>query len=74
MLELIRTNDIVLISRVEALLDDVGIGYFLADTYMSILEGSLGVIPRRILVLAEDIESARRHMINLGLASELPPS
>jgi hypothetical protein len=74
MLELIRTNDIVLISRIEALLDEVGIGYFLADGYMSILEGSLGVIPRRILVLADDLAAARQHITDIGLADELPPS
>jgi hypothetical protein len=73
LLELVRTNDAVLISRIEALLDDCGIGYFVADTHMSILDGSIGVFPRRILVLAEDLAAARRHMADIGLAAELPP-
>jgi glutathione S-transferase len=73
LLELIRTNDIVLISRIEALLADCGIGYFIADTHMSILDGSIGAFPRRILVLAEDLPAARRHMADIGLAGELPP-
>jgi Putative prokaryotic signal transducing protein len=71
-LELIRTNDIVLISRIEALLTETGIDYFVADAYMSVLEGSLGVIPRRILVIADDLAAARRHVADLGLAAELP--
>jgi Putative prokaryotic signal transducing protein len=73
LLELIRTNDIVLISRIEALLSEHDIGYFVADAFMSILEGSLGVIPRRIMVIAEDLPAARRHMEDIGLADELPP-
>jgi hypothetical protein len=74
MLELIRTNDIVLISRLEALLDEVGIDYLVADQHASVLEGSLGVIPRRILVLREDLAAARRHVAAIGLAAELPAS
>jgi hypothetical protein len=73
MLELLRTNDIVLISRIEALLDEVGIHYFVADANMSVLEGSIALIQRRILVLAEDLTAARRHMTDIGLAAELPP-
>ena len=48
--DLIRTNDPVLISFVESLMRDAGIGCMVADSGMSILEGSVGVIPRRILV------------------------
>jgi Putative prokaryotic signal transducing protein len=73
MLELIRTNDIVLISRIEAMLSDHSIHYFVADTYTSLIEGSIGIIPRRILVLGEDLGAARRHMTDAGLADELPP-
>ncbi len=72
MLELLRTTDPVLLSRIEALLEEVGIGYFVADTHTSILEGSLGVIPRRVLVIREDLPAARRHVAEIGLARELP--
>ena len=47
MKELIRTNDIVVISFAESLMRDAGIGFFVADGNMSIMEGSLGVLPRR---------------------------
>jgi Putative prokaryotic signal transducing protein len=72
MLELLRTTDPVLLSRIEALLEEVGIGYFVADTHTSILEGSLGVIPRRVLVIGEDLAAARRHVTDISLAAELP--
>jgi Putative prokaryotic signal transducing protein len=50
MIELLRTNDAVLISYVEALLRDSGIDHFVADQNMSILDGSIGIMPRRVLV------------------------
>ncbi|TIX76156.1 MAG: DUF2007 domain-containing protein, partial [Mesorhizobium sp.] len=50
MIELIRTNDAVIISFVESLMRDAGIGCFVADQNMSVLDGSIGILPRRILV------------------------
>jgi hypothetical protein len=72
MRELLRTNDPVTISRIEALLSACGIGYFVADSHMSFLDGSIGAIPRRILVLEEDLSAARRHVAAIGLGAELP--
>ena len=69
--ELLRTNDLVLISYVEALLRDAGIGAFVADQNMSIVEGSLGVLQRRVLVSADDLAAARRLMADAGIADEL---
>lgn len=71
MVELLRTNDVVLISRVEALLADWGIEVLVADRYMSALEGSTGFLPRRLLVLDDDLPRARRALIEAGLAAEL---
>ena len=50
MRELIRTNDTVLLCYVEALLKDAGIGAAVVDRNMSAIEGSLGILPRRVLV------------------------
>ena len=50
MIELLRTNDIVLISAIEALLREAGVYFFVADQNMSVLEGSLGFLPRRVCV------------------------
>lgn len=71
--ELIRTNDMVLISYIEALLDEAGIAHMVLDTYMSILEGSLGVLPRRVLVDSSRIAQARRLLQAAGLGGELDP-
>lgn len=58
MREVLRTNDPVLLSFVEALLRDAGIAMMVADGNMSVLEGSLGVLPRRVLVGEEDVAAA----------------
>jgi hypothetical protein len=71
MIELLRTNDLVLISAVEALLSETGIAVFVADQFTSAIEGSLGFLPRRVLVQERDAVSARRVLREAGLAQEL---
>ena len=51
---IVRATDPVLISFVEALFREAGIAVHIADTHISITEGSIGVFPRRVLVLDED--------------------
>jgi hypothetical protein len=69
--ELVRTNDIVLVSAIGALLDGANIHHLVLDQNMSIIEGSLGVLPRRILVHEEDNREARQILTDAGLAHEL---
>jgi hypothetical protein len=69
--ELVRTNDIVLVSAVGALLDGANIHHLVLDQNMSIIEGSLGVLPRRILVHEDDNLEARQILRDAGLAHEL---
>ncbi|MEF2070493.1 DUF2007 domain-containing protein [Consotaella aegiceratis] len=69
--ELIRSNDAVLISFVEALLKDAAIPHFVADGHMSILDGSIGVLPRRVMVDPERAEQARRLLRDADLGHEL---
>jgi hypothetical protein len=71
MIELMRTNDPVTISFVEALLRDAGIAHFVADQNMSILEGSLGVLPRRVMVGEDDIDEARGILADAGIEAEI---
>ncbi|MGJ4900953.1 DUF2007 domain-containing protein [Bradyrhizobium sp. HKCCYLRH2060] len=73
MKELVRTNDIVLVSAIGALLDGADIHHLVLDQNMSIIEGSLGILPRRILVHEDDILQARRLLTDAGLAHELRP-
>ena len=74
MKELIRTNDAVVISFVESLLKDAGIGCLVADQNMSVLDGSIGVLPRRVMVLDQDMTSARRILADAGIANEISES
>ena len=71
MIELLRTNDLVLISRIEAILDEAGVDFFIADQHMSAMEGSLGFLPRRLLVASEDADEARLALAEAGLSEEL---
>ena len=71
MVELLRTNDLILISVVEVLLAGENIGCFVADQHMSAVEGSLGFLPRRIMVDADAVGRARRLLAEAGLAQEL---
>jgi Putative prokaryotic signal transducing protein len=69
--ELLRTNDLVLISFVEALMRDAGIHALVLDQNMSVIEGSLGVLPRRVLVPDDRVEEARRIIQGAGIGEEL---
>jgi hypothetical protein len=71
--ELVRTNDLVLISAIEALMRGADIDYVVLDQHMSVLEGSLGMLPRRILVAEDQAARARRLMQEAGLGHELRP-
>jgi hypothetical protein len=71
MIQLLRTNDLVLISAVEAMLAASGIEVFVADQFASAVEGSLGFLPRRVLVVDADAARARRLIREAGLAQEL---
>ena len=71
--ELVRTNDLVLVSAIGALLDGAGIFHLVLDRNMSVIEGSLGVLPRRILVNEDDNRAARQLLTEAGLAHELRP-
>ena len=73
MRELVRTNDAVLISALEALLKGANIAHLIVDQNMSVLEGSIGIFPRRILVGEDDWESARRLLADAGFGNELRP-
>jgi hypothetical protein len=71
MIELIRTNDAVLISFIESLLRDAEIEFLVADQNMSILDGSIGILPRRVLVSDDDAVAARRLLTDAGFAKEM---
>jgi hypothetical protein len=65
--ELLATNDLVLLSYAAHLLDEAGIGFEVFDTHTSAVEGSIGAIPRRLMVNADDFAAARRTLGNASL-------
>jgi len=71
MKELLRTNDAVVISFVESLLKDAGIECLVADQNMSVLDGSIGILPRRVLVLEDDLDEAKRILADADIAREI---
>jgi hypothetical protein len=71
MREIVRTNDAVLVSAIGALLNGAKIHHVVLDQNMSVLEGSLGILPRRVLVAEEDVAAARRLLTAAGLGHEL---
>jgi hypothetical protein len=72
-IEIIRSNDPVLLSFAESLIRDAGIHCMIADQAMSVLEGSLGMLPRRFLVEIDREAEARRLLADAGLEAELRP-
>ena len=59
MKELLRTNDVVRLTWLTVLLSDEGIAATVLDTHTSVLEGSIGAIPRRLMVAEQDFVRAR---------------
>ncbi len=71
MKELVRTNNPVLLSWIQSLLRQEGIESFVFDSHMSVLEGSANAIPRRLMVIDDDYEMARRTMTEAGEGQHL---
>lgn len=59
MKELLRTNDLVRLSWVEALLREAGIETLVLDQHTSLIEGSIGAIQRRLMVDDRDLQRAQ---------------
>ncbi|HEY1614559.1 MAG TPA: DUF2007 domain-containing protein [Rhizomicrobium sp.] len=56
---ILKTNDPVLLNFAQALLLDAGIESVIFDSHMSIMDGSLGILPRRLMVADDEFEPAR---------------
>ncbi|UZF92536.1 DUF2007 domain-containing protein [Bosea sp. NBC_00550] len=69
--ELMRTNDLILLGAVEALLDSAGLDCLIADQHISALEGMIGAFPRRLLVREADKRRARALLVEAGYGGEL---
>lgn len=67
MREVLRSNDAVLLSFIEALFTEARIDHAIVDVHMSIVEGSIGALPRRLLVAEDQLAQARRLLADAGL-------
>lgn len=67
MKELFRSNDHVRLSAALSLLEAEGITAFQMDQHMSVLEGSIGILPRRVMVADRDLFMARALLRDAGL-------
>ena len=70
MKELFSTNDITKFVYAETILNSNGIVSFALDENVSVLEGSIGILPRRLMVLANDYEKALKLLEEFGLDLE----
>jgi hypothetical protein len=66
MREVLRSNDAVRLSWLVALLADAGIAAVVFDTHMSIVEGSVGALQRRLMVDEDDHAAALRVLRDAG--------
>ncbi len=66
MVELLRTNDPVRLSWLQALLADARIDAIVLDTHASVVQGSIGAIQRRLMVADDDLARARRVLDSAG--------
>ena len=67
MKELFSTNDITKFIYAETILNSNDIISFALDENISVLEGSIGILPRRLMVLTSDFERASELLENFGL-------
>ena len=65
MKELIRTNDLILISLIQSILNDASIKYELLDTHTSMVEGSINAIEKRIVVSNNDFKRSQNLILAL---------
>ena len=70
--EILRTNEALEITFATAMLKGEGISYFVLGENMAVLEGSIGVFPRRLMVASEDAFLARKILQDNGIDSGLP--
>jgi hypothetical protein len=69
MIELIRSNDPVLISFATSLLEDAEVTHSVADSHMSVIDGSINAVETRIMVANDEYDTAKEIRDDAGVAS-----
>ena len=73
MRDVLKTNNAVLLNFAQVLLADSGIEAVVFDGHMSVMDGSLGILPRRLMVADDDFSRAER-LLQDGLPDDAPPA
>ena len=71
MIAVLKTVNPATLNFAQAVLKEANIPFFVMDQNASIIEGSIGVIPRRLVVVDEDIDDARQALRDAGLGGEI---
>ena len=71
MIAILKTVNPATLNFAQVVLKEADIPFFVMDQNVSIIEGSIGVIPRRVMVVDEDAKDARQAMIDAGMGDEL---
>ena len=71
MIPILKTVNPATLNFAQAVLKEAGIPFFLMDQNASIIDGSIGIIPRRLMVLDEDLAEAQQAFIQAGIEDEI---
>lgn len=71
MIAVLKTVNPATLNFAQAVLKEADIPFFVMDQNVSIIEGSIGIIPRRLMVVDEDVEDAREALQAAGLGDEI---
>lgn len=71
MIAILKTVNPATLNFAQAVLKEADIPFFVMDQNVSIVEGSIGIMPRRLMVVDEDAEDAREALTDAGLGKEL---
>lgn len=71
MIAILKTVNPATLNFAQAVLKEADIPFFIMDQNVSIIEGSIGIIPRRIMVVDEDAEEARQALTDAGLGGDI---
>jgi hypothetical protein len=72
MKELLRTNNLVYLSFAQAVLKDAGVETVLFDGHMSVMDGSIGALPRRLMVADQEFSRAQKLLADAEPLQEDP--
>jgi len=70
MIEILRSNDPVLMSFAASVLQDEGIRHTVTDTHMNVIDGSIGAVQSRLLVERDQFDAAERLLVDAGVSVE----